>query len=78
MGRAIADSAPTPEPNVTVFPSYGSSEYMLLSLAPLDDLDMLDEAQNPCIGTFVDMTVRKHIVSRHFSCSRKRLDEILH
>jgi hypothetical protein len=67
VGGAIADSAPTTEPNVIAFPSYGSSEYRPLSLAPLDDLDVLDEAQtgqSPCIGTFVDMTVRKHIVSQ--------------
>jgi len=45
VGGAIADSASTTEPNVTAFPSYGSSEYSPLSLPPLDDLDVLDEAQ---------------------------------
>lgn len=45
VGGATADSAPTTEPNVIAFPSYGSSEYRPLSLAPLDDVDVLDEAQ---------------------------------
>ena len=46
VGGAIADSAPTTEPNVIAFPSYGSSEYRPLSLAPLDDPDVLAEAKS--------------------------------
>lgn len=45
VGGAIADSIPTPEPREGAFPSFGSSGYGPLSLAPLDDPDVLDEAQ---------------------------------
>jgi hypothetical protein len=46
VGGAIADSIPTPEPREGAFPSFGSSGCGPLSLAPLDDPDVLAEAKS--------------------------------
>jgi len=49
------------------FPSFGSSEYGPLSLTPLDDPDVLDEAKSVYRYVCGHDTVRKHIAGRTFT-----------
>ncbi len=48
VGGAIADSAPTTEPDVTACPSFGSSESGPLSLAPCAVNDIVTVSMQQC------------------------------